>query len=79
MRFALTIIALLSIMSASAQDFDMESLVVKENVKWIEETPQNPEEYVGRILVVKNGKATTHYRALNLAVEAVDAPSIKKS
>lgn len=79
MRFVLAIIVLLNVVGANAQDFDIESVVIKESVKWIDETPQNPEEYIGRILVVKDGKATVHYRALAVPVEVIDAPSIKKS
>lgn len=80
MRNLLLIIAGL-VLSASAlgQIIDINDVIIKDGVKWIDETPVNPEEYIGRIFVVRSGIVTPHYQALALPFEVTETPTIKKS
>lgn len=76
------LIAVASVLAGPAfgQTIGVNKLLLQESVKWIEETPNNPEEYIGRVLISdKAGNLTVHYQAIPIPFETVDEPSIKKS
>jgi hypothetical protein len=58
--------------------FDSISLV--DSVKWIDETPLNPEAYIGQVtLVLKSGEAIPYAFPIPLPIKVEDEPVIKKS
>lgn len=79
-RTAALSILLICSTQARSQSISIANLPIQETVKWIEETPENPEEYIGRIFVVsKNSTVTPHFRSIPVPFSVGEEPSIKKS
>ncbi len=59
---------------------DMGSFKIADNIKWINETPERPEDLVGKIYLVAKDKSSTEYFVpINVPFVNEDKPSIKKS
>lgn len=85
MKKAIAILILLAISaSVIAQENtvfgDINSFDIADNVKWINETPERPEDLIGKVYFVAKDKSSTEY-FLPISVPYVneDKPSIKKS
>jgi hypothetical protein len=60
---------------------DFQKIKLEDDIHWIDESPQRPEEYVGQVfLVVKKDNSTIPYFApIPVPVLVEDTPSVKKS
>lgn len=53
---------------------------IDDDVKWLDETPVKPEDYIGQLWVIqKNGDSMPFHTPINLPVQSFDEPTIKKS
>lgn len=59
---------------------DLSKLKPTEDIKWIDETPQRPESYIGQLFLVdKNNETAPFYASVPVPVMVEEEPSIKKS
>lgn len=59
---------------------DLNKLKPTEDIKWIDETPQRPESYVGQLFLVdKKNETSPFYASVPVPVLVEEEPSIKKS
>lgn len=59
---------------------DYKQIKIEDDVRWIEETPQRPEEYIGQVFLVTKDNGTLPYFApISLPILVEDIPAVKKS
>jgi hypothetical protein len=59
---------------------DYQKIKIEDDVRWIDETPARPEDYIGQVFLVKKDSSTIPYFApVPVPILVEDTPAIKKS
>lgn len=69
-----------SVAMAEEKNSLYKQLKIEDDIRWLDETPQSPEDYIGQVwLIQRNGESVPYHTPIAVPLKVFEEPTVKKS